>query len=59
MIEKSLQDSDLETESGEELNADEKDDEIPCLLRELNETAIFALHNEDTQNALECLKRAE
>jgi hypothetical protein len=35
------------------------EDEIPSLLKELNETAIYALTNDDNENALECLKRAE
>ena len=29
------------------------------MLYELNDTAIYALNNDDTENALECLKRAE
>ena len=28
-------------------------------MKELNETAIYALNNDDNENALECLKRAE
>lgn len=53
-----------ESDTSQITNAKENDtskgeDEIPSLLKELNETAIYALNNDDNENALECLKRAE
>jgi hypothetical protein len=52
-------DDESEEKTGDEEEDSESKDEIPNLLKELNETAIFALNNDDNDNSLECLKRAE